>query len=111
MVLSIRGKKSAYMKSAVVVKISFQKQNVTTYYLPSFILDSKFGLIFLFSEICCHGGDTECSDVWAMGYITNEEECLDYHGGDMCRWTCPHHSGKTKWLLHLPSKLYKFCAV
>ena len=78
----------------VMTSLSFQRQNFSTYYLPSLILDSKFGLIFLFSEICCHGGDTECSDVWSMGYVTNEQECLDYHGGDMCYWRCPQDLGK-----------------
>ena len=50
-------------------------------------------LFFLILEPCCHGEDGECSDVWSVGEITNEQECLDYHDGQLCQWTCPHYPG------------------
>merc|ERR1712117_825849 len=41
-----------------------------------------------FTTCKCTGLGTECQDVMDMGFITDQESCEAYHGGNACSWSC-----------------------
>ena len=60
---------------------NYEDDQSTTWDDPSTTWDDK-------DFSCCVGGDGECEEVYLSGELQSEEECLEYHDGGMCSWTC-----------------------